>query len=457
MDLRVVLVVRDPREVQASLGVRDQLPGPRAAQLWLAHVLEAATSTRGLRRAVVRYESALAAPSEAIAEVAERLDLALHCDTGAIRAFIDAGLRHHDATAVEAPIDPLAAEVQRTLSASPIDETAIDQLSARFERERSLYAAGLEERWRGEHEGSSVVGASPVAPANEVSQRAIVAMLAALGTGAATGDTPDPRLYLAGADAAFREEESLVAALEPVDRGFRARFDLPPGRAADWIRFDPAHSPGFYVLERLRVGDADVAIAARARVAGGYPVSVRDGFGLVEPSHDPHWCIDVRGLGASGARIELWFRVESLAALLDALALPRRMAALETAVAATVEHAHGIHASLLHIHGETSHRLVDAERRAIQAEQQLGRAIGLAERVLAAIAEVDARASAAAAAADASMASRIEAIERQLGGLAGKVSASSEAVERLERRSTIAHEWRRLRAFILGAFRSRGA
>ncbi|MGH7038223.1 MAG: glycosyltransferase, partial [Stellaceae bacterium] len=52
----VILVLRDPRDVAASLARRDGLSAERALLLWLRHVLEAERGTRGQKRAIVHYE-----------------------------------------------------------------------------------------------------------------------------------------------------------------------------------------------------------------------------------------------------------------------------------------------------------------------------------------------------------------------------------------------------------------
>jgi transposase-like protein len=62
----VVLAVRQPEAVAASLVSRDQLPLDRALLLWLSHTLEAERATRRLPRLVLSYEQLLQDPAAAV-------------------------------------------------------------------------------------------------------------------------------------------------------------------------------------------------------------------------------------------------------------------------------------------------------------------------------------------------------------------------------------------------------
>lgn len=62
----VVLAVRQPEAVAASLVSRDQLPLDRALLLWLSHTLEAERATRQLPRLVVSYEQLLQDPAAVV-------------------------------------------------------------------------------------------------------------------------------------------------------------------------------------------------------------------------------------------------------------------------------------------------------------------------------------------------------------------------------------------------------
>jgi O-antigen biosynthesis protein len=57
VDARYLLVLRRPAEVVASLGARDGITASRAKLLWLRHVLEAESTSRGSPRAILHYRN----------------------------------------------------------------------------------------------------------------------------------------------------------------------------------------------------------------------------------------------------------------------------------------------------------------------------------------------------------------------------------------------------------------
>lgn len=65
-EVAVVLAVRQPEAVAASLARRDQLPPARALLLWLSHTLEAERATRQFPRLVLSYEQLLQDPAAAL-------------------------------------------------------------------------------------------------------------------------------------------------------------------------------------------------------------------------------------------------------------------------------------------------------------------------------------------------------------------------------------------------------
>lgn len=65
-EVAVVLAVRQPEAVAASVVRRDQLPPARALLLWLSHTLEAERATRQFPRLVLSYEQLLQEPAAAL-------------------------------------------------------------------------------------------------------------------------------------------------------------------------------------------------------------------------------------------------------------------------------------------------------------------------------------------------------------------------------------------------------
>jgi hypothetical protein len=95
----IVLVVRRPVEVIASLAKRDDLPADQVAWIWLRHVLEAEAATRGLPRVVVRYEQLLHDWRREATRMAAALQVAwprtADAAGPAIDAFLEPTLRHY--------------------------------------------------------------------------------------------------------------------------------------------------------------------------------------------------------------------------------------------------------------------------------------------------------------------------------------------------------------------------
>lgn len=429
-ELRVLFAIRDPAEVRASLGARDRLPASRADQLWLAHVLEAEQASRSLRRMAVGFDAALAEPAAVLASLAAVLDLALEVDAARIRSFMDASLRHHHAVAIDADDDDLAPAVFRAMAGTSLPGAVVmDAFMRRFERERALYAAGLEERWRGEHAASSLVEV-PHADDAAAETKALVSALAMLAASSHAPEVPDPRLYLAAADGAFDEADSLVAAMDASGRAYRARFDLPPGRAADRVRFDPAQRAGLYVLESLRIDGRPVDLLARAAAAGGQAVPISGGLGLVATHGDPHWTIDLRTLAAAGACAEFHFRVESLAGLLGALDLPGRLAAIESHLASLDRKGDAVLAPM-------AAELASVAQHVAAMDQAVASRLTALDAASAALAQRMAAEAGEAAARHAEM-------QQRQADMQQRQTRQDEVLERLERRSALAHEWRRL-------------
>ncbi|MEM8995655.1 MAG: hypothetical protein AAGF23_12790 [Acidobacteriota bacterium] len=98
-DARHVIVLRHPDEVAASLAVRDGFSREKSDLLWAEHMLDAERHSRGRRRAIVDYRRLLEDPVDAVETLGDRLHLAWPRSgsgaDGAIRHFLDRGLRHH--------------------------------------------------------------------------------------------------------------------------------------------------------------------------------------------------------------------------------------------------------------------------------------------------------------------------------------------------------------------------
>ena len=92
----VVLAVRQPEAVAASLVSRDQLPLDRALLLWLSHTLEAERATRRLPRLVLSYEQLLQDPAAAVQRCQQLAGLPITTPSAELLGeWIRPGLNHH--------------------------------------------------------------------------------------------------------------------------------------------------------------------------------------------------------------------------------------------------------------------------------------------------------------------------------------------------------------------------
>jgi len=101
VDMHVVLMLRHPGEVSASLESRDLMAPGYGQLLWLRHTLDAEHLSRGRKRVVCRFDRLLLDWQDTIDRVRQGLDLALPRNSPAAHAEVDRFLardmRHHDA------------------------------------------------------------------------------------------------------------------------------------------------------------------------------------------------------------------------------------------------------------------------------------------------------------------------------------------------------------------------
>jgi hypothetical protein len=99
--MRVVLMLRHPGEVSASLESRDLMAPGYGQLLWLRHTLDAEHLSRGRKRVVCRFDRLLVDWQDTIDRVRQGLDLALPRNSPAAHAeveqFLARDMRHHDA------------------------------------------------------------------------------------------------------------------------------------------------------------------------------------------------------------------------------------------------------------------------------------------------------------------------------------------------------------------------
>ena len=143
-----VLVVRHPWEVAESLAKRDGIEHSRSYLLWLEHVVQAESATRGHKRSFVRYEELVDDPIALLGELREQIGADLRELSGIqtlLRQFLDPALRHHRFTEkagkLKRPVPQLALDFYDTIrkaSTSQEITSKLEPLAVQFILERKL-------------------------------------------------------------------------------------------------------------------------------------------------------------------------------------------------------------------------------------------------------------------------------------------------------------------------------
>lgn len=141
----VLLVLRDPSEVIASLEKRDTFPASLAAATWLHHMLTAEHATRGCRRTIITYEALLHDWRACLDRAGRQAGLVWPIAFDAIAKQmawrLNGGLRHHRSGTVGAGMPkPFAALMQPAFESllaleagdSPRHLHRLDEMRAEF-------------------------------------------------------------------------------------------------------------------------------------------------------------------------------------------------------------------------------------------------------------------------------------------------------------------------------------
>jgi GT2 family glycosyltransferase len=148
-----VVVVRHPWEVAESLAKRDGIEHPKSYLLWLEHVVQAESATRGSKRSFVRYEEMVDDPVAILTRLQKQLGVNLRAPSRTrdpLRNFLDPSLRHHEVTKTTAgqlryPIPHVALDLFGAIqNASTPKEISrkVAPLAAEFLRARELFPPG---------------------------------------------------------------------------------------------------------------------------------------------------------------------------------------------------------------------------------------------------------------------------------------------------------------------------
>ena len=150
----VLLVMRNPLEVTASLENRDLMAPGYGQLLWLRHMLDAEHFSRGRRRVVVRYDQLLRNWYGVIDRIKSGLGVALPRNSPTVHAEIDAFLsnqqRHHEANLDSVVNNPgLSIWLRRTFAIllewsergeNKDDHAELDSIREEFDRAYAAFA-----------------------------------------------------------------------------------------------------------------------------------------------------------------------------------------------------------------------------------------------------------------------------------------------------------------------------
>ena len=279
-----LIVLRDPREVAASLSARDGMSAFRAAQLWLEHLLEAEYATRGARRVFVGFSELVQGPDAVVDAALSALGMGTFGARDASRGTgVEPGLRRHHAAVGEgeAFADDVFAFARRLLGTDGADaataavfdgfrarwrETAHIARSALADAEhRALQAREDETRLAREvRRGAALVDAWGPAPPRVVA----------------------PRVYWRSAGDDYSEDRSRGAS-RPTGEAWSVA--LEGGSAAvDFLRIDPDERAGVFEVRALRVAGSPLPLAVTSVVrSNGILRASGDHLMLVALDDDP--------------------------------------------------------------------------------------------------------------------------------------------------------------------------
>lgn len=138
----VVMAVRNPASVAASLAARDGIQAQKAYYLWLQHVLPPLGFLKEARRVVVDYDEFLSNPYSQMIRISTRLGLPLPDRQNSMvnefeNKFLENGLRHTCFTENDLALDgrasPLVGAAYNLLRRLATDHESLDSLGVQHE------------------------------------------------------------------------------------------------------------------------------------------------------------------------------------------------------------------------------------------------------------------------------------------------------------------------------------
>jgi hypothetical protein len=152
---RIVILVRNPLEVAASVNRRDHFGEGKALLLWLRHLLDAERDSRGLRRCIVSYDQLLDDWRATMARIGRTLALVwprgLAEAAAEIDAFLSPHLRHFalsPAALLDRPDIPDQIKVAycwalRAAEGLPAPADSLDRIHAEIGRAEAIFGPAV--------------------------------------------------------------------------------------------------------------------------------------------------------------------------------------------------------------------------------------------------------------------------------------------------------------------------
>jgi hypothetical protein len=129
---KVVIPLRHPSEIAASLASRQQAPAGKFLLLWLRYMLAAEHGSRGLPRCFVSYPALLADWQHEITRIGQSLNITWPIAASGADSFLSSELRHHHTTEpLPAPMETVQNWLTASLDSEPAYEV-MDRIATRL-------------------------------------------------------------------------------------------------------------------------------------------------------------------------------------------------------------------------------------------------------------------------------------------------------------------------------------
>lgn len=260
----VLVSIREPAEVAASMHKRSNMPAPRALLLWLVYTIDAERNSRDVSRAFVRFGQLLTDPDLVLNRIAQQLGIDwLHTVAAMgseIHSFLEVQLRHHHVASTggkdDSEVQYLAAMVHSLAVAAcnqageaaivPISGTGAtapwqswEEANMKLQKDLSLLKELL----------PAMQPDSSPPPAPEISDAENLWVPAEIAT-----SMIEARLYFRAADHGLNEHDHVAVIIDTTAQPLRASFCLPADAVADFVRFDPATRAGIFRILGITIG-----------------------------------------------------------------------------------------------------------------------------------------------------------------------------------------------------------